>query len=158
MPKNAIDMLKEDHDHVRRLLGQLTGTTSRAAKTRGDLLKKIGTEIRMHTKLEEEIIYPAFREANGAKHQKMFFEAKEEHRVVDALVLPDLQKTDPQSDSFSGRAKVLKELIEHHAEEEEQEMFPEAQKSLSSEELEALAERMAQRKKELKQELKQELQ
>lgn len=153
MPKNAIDMLKEDHDHVRRLLAQLSETTARAAKTRPDLLKKIATEVQIHTRLEEEIFYPAFREAGGSDHEKMFFEAKEEHRAVDDLVMPDLQKTDPASETFSGRAKVLKELIEHHAEEEEQEMFPEARKSLSDEQLVELGERMAERKKELKQQL-----
>ena len=72
MSKDAIDLLKEDHDHVRRLLTQLSETTSRAAKTRGDLLKKIGSEILVHTKLEEEIFYPAFRDANGAKHAKNY--------------------------------------------------------------------------------------
>jgi hemerythrin-like domain-containing protein len=153
VPKNAIDMLKEDHDHVRRLLAQLSETTARAAKTRPDLLKKIATEVQIHTRLEEEIFYPAFREAGGSDHEKMFFEAKEEHRAVDDLVMPDLQKTDPASETFSGRAKVLKELIEHHAEEEEQEMFPEARKSLSGEQLVELGERMAERKKELKQQL-----
>jgi hemerythrin-like domain-containing protein len=147
--KSAIDMLKEDHAHVRRLLAQLAGTTARAAKTRPDLLKKIAAELHVHTTLEEEIFYPAFKEGGGADHHKMFFEATEEHRAVDSLVLPDLERTDPQSESFSGRAKVLKELVEHHAQEEEQEMFPEAQKSLSAEQLEELGERMAQRKREL---------
>lgn len=83
----------------------------------------------------------------------MFFEAKEEHRAVEALVLPDLMKTKPDSETFSGRAKVLKELVEHHADEEEEEMFPEAQKALSQDQLVELGERMAQRKKELQKKL-----
>ena len=59
----------------------------------------------------------------------MYHEAKEEHRTVDSLVLPDLKKTDPSSTEFSGRVKVVKELLEHHIEEEETEMFPQAKSS-----------------------------
>src|SRR5690606_30850605 len=99
----------------------------------------------------EEIFYPAFRKAGGAEHARMYFEAVEEHRAAEDLVLPDLLKTDPESECFSGRAKVLKEMVEHHASEEEEEMFPEARESLSSDQLQELGERMAQRKKELKQ-------
>ena len=58
----------------------------------------------------------------------MNFEALEEHRAVDELVLPDLKNTDPASHQFSGRAKVLRELVEHHADEEEEEMFEMAKK------------------------------
>lgn len=153
MPKNAIDLLKEDHERVRHLMGQLGETTSRAAKTRTDLLEKIARELQVHTRIEEEIFYPAFRKAGDSEHDEMYFEAKEEHRAVDSLVLPDLQKTDVQSDSFTGRFKVLKELVEHHIEEEEEEMFPEANKSLDDELLLELGERMAERKKELMKEL-----
>lgn len=153
MPKNAIDLLKEDHERVRHLMGQLGETTSRAAKTRTDLLEKIARELQVHTRIEEEIFYPAFRKAGDSEHDEMYFEAKEEHRAVDSLVLPDLQKTDVQSDSFTGRFKVLKELVEHHIEEEEEEMFPEANKSLDDEMLLELGERMAERKKELMKEL-----
>ena len=60
----------------------------------------------------------------------MSAEAKEEHRTVDSLVLPDLKQTSPSSVEFAGRAKVLKELLEHHIEEEEKEMFPQAAKLL----------------------------
>ena len=79
----------------------------------------------------------------------MFFEALEEHRAAGDLVLPDLLKTDVQSDQFGGRAKVLKELIEHHADEEEKEMFPRARELMDKAQLEQLGERMAQRKAEL---------
>ena len=84
----------------------------------------------------------------------MFFEAKEEHRAVDKLVLPDLQNTPVTSECFSGRVKVLKELIEHHAEEEEQDMFPRAKEILGKQALEQLGEQMAARKQELMDALK----
>jgi hemerythrin-like domain-containing protein len=72
----------------------------------------------------------------------MYYEAKEEHRTVDSLVLPDLQNTDPATTEFSGRVKVVKELLEHHIEEEESEMFPQAQKLLGKEKLDELGVQM----------------
>jgi hemerythrin superfamily protein len=147
---NAIQLLKDDHKKVRALLAELAATTSRGVKTRGELLAKVGKELRAHTKIEEEIFYPAFKAAaEKSDDEAMYFEAKEEHRAVELLVLPDLEKTDPASECFGGRAKVLKELIEHHAGEEEKEMFPRARKLLSAAELNELGARMEARKREL---------
>ena len=147
---DAIALLKQDHKAVKALLTELADTTNRAQKTRTELLQKIATEIKAHTTIEEEIFYPAFKAAGEkADDGKMFFEALEEHRAAGDLVLPDLLKTDVQSDQFGGRAKVLKELIEHHADEEEKEMFPRARELMDKAQLEQLGERMAQRKAEL---------
>jgi len=147
---NAIQLLKEDHKKVRALLAELESTTPRGVKKRSQLLERIAKELRVHTKIEEEIFYPAFKAAGEkSDDDKMYFEALEEHRAAGDLVLPDLEKTDPGSDRFSGRAKVLKELVEHHAGEEEKEMFPRARKLLSAAELNALGAQMAARKKEL---------
>jgi hemerythrin superfamily protein len=147
---DAIALLKQDHKAVKALLTELADTTNRAQKTRTELLQKIATEIKAHATIEEEIFYPAFKTAGEkADDGKMFFEALEEHRAAGDLVLPDLLKTDVQSDQFGGRAKVLKELIEHHADEEEKEMFPRARELMDKAQLEQLGERMAQRKAEL---------
>ena len=82
----------------------------------------------------------------------MFHEAKEEHRAVDSLVLPDLKSTDPSSVQFSGRAKVCKELLEHHIEEEESEMFPKARELFDQARLEEMGQQMAELKERLKKE------
>jgi hemerythrin-like domain-containing protein len=149
MAKNAIELLKADHETVRKLLNEISETTERAAKTRGELLERIASELSVHTRIEEEIFYPAFRDAGEKEESVMVYEAREEHRAVDELVLPDLEKTEVGSMEFSGRVKVLKELIEHHADEEEEEMFPKAEQLLSEAELEELGQRMQARKKEL---------
>jgi hemerythrin-like domain-containing protein len=149
MAKNAIELLKADHETVRKLLNEISETTERAEKTRGELLEKIASELSVHTRIEEEIFYPAFRDAGEKEESVMVYEAREEHRAVDELVLPDLEKTEVGSMEFSGRVKVLKELIEHHADEEEEEMFPKAEQLLSEAELEELGQRMQARKKEL---------
>ena len=147
---NAIELLKNDHKKIRQLLAELAATTNRAMKKRSALLSTIADEFERHSKIEEEIFYPAFKQASeNSDDGKMYFEAIEEHRAIGDLVLPDLKKTDPTSDQFSGRAKVLKELIEHHAGEEERDMFPRARKLMSAAQLGELGERMAQRKREL---------
>jgi hemerythrin-like domain-containing protein len=147
---SAIQLLKTDHTGVRKLLKELEDTTERASKTRAQLLTKIAQELRAHGTIEEEIFYPALR---GAAQQEddtevltMVAEAYEEHRAAVQLVLVDLERTDPGSIQFSGRAKVLKELIEHHAREEEKEMFKEASRLLERSELATLGARMEERK------------
>lgn len=149
MTRNAIDLLKADHEKVKGLLADLVETTTRAEKKRRELLDKIEKELHLHTHIEEEIFYPAFKDAGDAEHKRVYFEALEEHRAVDDLVLPDLKKTEPTSEKFSGRAKVLKELIEHHADEEEETMFKLARKALTREALQELGEQMEARKREM---------
>jgi hemerythrin-like domain-containing protein len=147
---DAIALLTEDHRKVKKLLGELADTTSRAEKTRTELLQQIARELKAHTKIEEEIFYPAFKQAGEkSDDDKMYFEALEEHRAAGDLVLPDLENTNVTSDQFGGRAKVLKELVEHHADEEEKEMFPRARKLLDKAALTDLGQQMQARKQEL---------
>lgn len=147
---NAIALLKADHEKVKQLLTEISETTERAVKKREELLNKIKMELSIHTTIEEEDFYPAFKEAGAKDELKMYYEAIEEHRAVEALVLPDLLNTEPGSVEFSGRIKVLKELLEHHIEEEEQEMFVNAAKLMSADQLETLGKKMEEKKKSLK--------
>jgi len=150
---DAISLLKADHEKVRGLLSQLEKSTERGAAKRETLLAQIEMELTIHTTIEEEIFYPAYREAVSKKEdRKLYQEAIEEHHVVD-MVLPELKQTDPASEVFSAKSKVLKELVEHHAEEEEKEMFKRARKAFETEELKELGERMQARKEELMEEM-----
>jgi hemerythrin superfamily protein len=150
---NAIDLLTQDHVRVKDILSQLSESTERAIKKRTELLAKLEMEITIHTQLEEEILYPAFKEAGGKEQDVMYYEAKEEHRTVDALVLPDLKQTDPGTPEFSGRVKVVKELLEHHIEEEEEEMFPQALELLGKDKLDELGAQMEAMKADMKKSL-----
>ncbi len=146
--QDAIGLLKDDHTKVRGLLAKLTddATTPEAKEALVDTIEK---EIKIHTMIEEELFYPAFREAAKENDDRdMYFEAVEEHHVVDML-LPELKPMSGSSDHFRGKAKVLKELIEHHAGEEEKDMFPRAKVLLSAERLQELGGTMAERKQEL---------
>ena len=129
--KDAIAVLKDDHTNIKKHLEELESTTDRGAKRRSQLLRTIKTLLETHTTLEEEIFYPAFQKAARAKEdQKMYFEALEEHNAA-KLVLADLERAEIATPSFGGKAKVLKELVLHHAKEEERDMFPAARKHLS---------------------------
>lgn len=147
---NAIDLLTQDHKLVKKLLEELSATTERAVKKRAELLQRIELELRIHTELEEQILYPAIKQAGGKEEEKMYYEAKEEHRTVDSLVLPDLLQTETGTVEFAGRVKVMKELLEHHIEEEESELFPTAKKLLGKVALEEMGQAMETQKKLLK--------
>jgi len=146
---DAITLLKKDHEKVRGLLTKLESAALRGDGKASELLQQIDHEVKIHSQVEEEIFYPAFHEAARTKEQnKLFFEAKEEHHVVD-MVMPEVGENDGGTEGFAGRAKVLKDLIEHHADEEEKQMFPAAKKLLGRDELRELGRRIQQRKKEL---------
>ncbi len=141
-----MSLLKQDHQKVKALLSELSETTERGVAKRTALRQQIAQEILVHTTIEEEIFYPAFKAvAKKRENEKLFYEATEEHHAADT-VLADLMNADPATLSFAGKAKVLKELIEHHAKEEEDDMFPLAKKLIPAEQLEALAVRMEERK------------
>ena len=144
--KDAITLLKEDHKKIRVLLGELEETSTRAVDTREELLQTIERELKIHAKIEEQIFYPAFQEsAEKQDDKKLYYEALEEHHVVDT-VLAELKEAAPTSDEFAAKAKVLKDLVEHHAEEEETEMFPRARKLMGRHKLLELHDRLAEAK------------
>jgi iron-sulfur cluster repair protein YtfE (RIC family) len=144
---DAIAVLEKDHEAVRKLLKRLD--EAKAAAPRKALYEKVRDEILIHSQIEEEIFYPAFRSAAEAKDDmKLFFEAKEEHHIVD-VVLDEIAGGDPAGSPYAAKCKVLKDLVEHHAEEEEEEMFPKARKLMGKEALVDIGRRLATRKKEL---------
>jgi len=144
--KDAIALLKEDHERVRKLLGELEESTDRAEDKRKKLLSTIEDELKIHTKIEEDVFYPAFFDAARTSDDKeLYYEAIEEHHVVD-LVMPEVKGTDPSTNEFAAKAKVLKDLVEHHAEEEESEMFPRARKLMNRERLMELGDELARAK------------
>jgi hemerythrin-like domain-containing protein len=140
---DAIQLLKADHDKVKRLLTELESTTERAIKTRTELFETIKTELTVHEVIEEEIFYPALKEHPKAKD--IVLEGYEEHHVVDTL-MGELEALPVDDETWGAKAKVMQENIEHHIEEEEGEMFAKARQVFDRAELVELGERMAERK------------
>ncbi|MBA3777988.1 MAG: hemerythrin domain-containing protein [Chloroflexi bacterium] len=140
---NAIKLLTDDHAKVKKLLDELETTTERGVKTREELFTKIKAELTVHEVIEEEIFYPALKEHPRAK--EIVLEGYEEHNVVDTL-MGELSALPFDHETWGPKAKVMKENIEHHVEEEEGEMFSKARQVFDKAELEELGARMAARK------------
>lgn len=138
----ATDLLERQHREVATLFKRSIRATDLA--TRRAMRDKIATKLSMHTTLEEQIFYPAVRAIGTKKIDEMIGEAVEEHHVV-KLVLGELPRMDPAADTFKARMTVLAELVEHHVEEERNEMFPTAERKLGVAALEELSRRMRQR-------------
>jgi hemerythrin-like domain-containing protein len=133
---DAFQLLKEDHRKVEQLFSQLE---SASGKAKLDVFKQIKTELDLHTHIEEKIFYPALEEPEET--HDLALEAYEEHAVVKTL-LKELSRARTANDEWEAQAKVLQENVEHHVEEEENELFQKADSALSDEELEDLTERM----------------
>jgi len=147
---NALTMLEDDHRTMRRLLDELESTTERGVKTREELFSTIKGELTIHEIIEEEIFYPALQRHPKAKD--IVLEGYEEHHVVD-LLMAELEGLAVDDESWGAKAKVMKENVEHHMEEEEGDMFTKARSVFDRDELDELGERMAARKTEAQQEL-----
>jgi hemerythrin-like domain-containing protein len=147
---DALTLLKNDHDKVKRLLAELESTTERGVKTRAELFATIKGEMTVHESIEEEIFYPALLEK--AKTHEITLEGYEEHHVVD-LLMGELEDLDVADESWGAKAKVMQENIEHHIEEEEGEMFQKTRQVFEDDELEELGGKMATRKGELQRDL-----
>src|SRR5215213_5650904 len=102
---NAIALLLSDHARLRDLLPRLYDMQI-ASDERKRLREEIEKEIKVHSMVEEEIFYPAWKDAtDDPKDRDEYYEAIEEHHVVDML-LPELMPLDPSSDAFRAKAKV----------------------------------------------------
>lgn len=147
---DAITLLRDDHELLRKLSKELAETTEKAIETRKKLLKRLEAELKAHTTIEEELFYPAILDASdNVEDARMVAEGIEEHRACDKKVIPDLHKADPSTIAYSGEAKVLKDYIFHHLKEEEEEMFPRVRELIGRKELQDLGEKMMARKKEV---------
>src|SRR3954469_9361572 len=140
---DVIRLLKEDHRKVKKMLKDLEATSESEAGKRTDLFAEIERELRLHELVEEEIVYPAFREKSKLKD--IVLEGYEEHHVVD-LIMDDIAAEPVTDETWAAKVKVMQENVEHHVEEEEEKMFPQARKLFEEEELEELGSRVAARK------------
>ena len=143
---NAITLLKQDHEDVKKMLSELEDTTERAVKTREQTFTKLKADLEVHEAIEEEIFYPALKE--HPKTKEIALEGYEEHHVVDT-VMGEMLELPVSDETWTAKFTVMKENLEHHIEEEEGEMFKQARQVFDDAELEDLGNRMEMRKKEL---------
>jgi len=140
-PQDALSLLIDDHEAVKAMFEQYEGLGDRANVSKHKLALQICEALTKHTMIEEEIFYPAVRKA--IKDEDLMDEALVEHASAKDLIA-QIQAMEPGDDLFDAKIKVLSEMIEHHVEEEETEMFPKVRNSKLD--LEELGEEMAARK------------
>jgi hemerythrin superfamily protein len=144
---DAIKLLTEDHKKVKALFREYEGLSDNAHKRRQQVVERVFRELEVHTKIEEEVFYPALEAKADDEGEELVHEAREEHHVVDVL-MSEMKKLEPDNPEYAAKFTVLMENVEHHADEEEKEMFPQAKKVLRDE-LDTLGQQMEQRKEQL---------
>jgi iron-sulfur cluster repair protein YtfE (RIC family) len=131
------EALKRDHRKVRDELRKISATTSRATKTRQRLFSQIESELEVHTRFEEQVFYPKVRKVPGLMGK--ISEALHEHDEAKTM-LDKLSRMDKTSKEFDETLKELRQALDHHIKEEEQEMFPKAREGIARDDAEAMAE------------------
>jgi hemerythrin superfamily protein len=139
----AIDLLEAQHREVEELFEKFEEST--APKTRERIVAEICDKLTVHATIEEQHFYPAVK---AKQTEDLLMEALEEHLAA-KRVIADLLDLTASDDTFEAKVKVLQEQIEHHVEEEEDELFPAVEKLLSKDELVALAAEMSATQSEL---------
>jgi hemerythrin superfamily protein len=143
---DVVAVLKEDHDKVKELFEKFEDAKGSAQK------KQIVTQalkaLTVHAQIEEEIFYPAFREANSDDDETddLMDEALQEHHVVKFLI-GELEEMEPGDEFYDAKFTVLSENVKHHIEEEESDIFPKIEEDGSN--WAEVGERLATRRQEL---------
>jgi iron-sulfur cluster repair protein YtfE (RIC family) len=131
--QDIIKHLKQEHDEVKELMEN--ALSAKGAK-RKKLLEKIEKELVSHSRAEEKVLYALLlKETENDKKNELRSltnEGYEEHHAVDHI-LSELKQLDPDDELWEARMKVLKENVEHHIKEEENELFPKVKKQIDLE-------------------------
>ncbi len=134
----ATQLLQKQHEEVRGLFKRIEDTEDSAQKRQ--LFEELATNLVAHDAIEREIFYPACEKAMGM--DDVLGEALVEHGVVEfCLFCADEAK----EDDFDYKCEVLREMLDHHIDEEEDELFPKVEKALGAEQLESLGDAMQRR-------------
>jgi hemerythrin-like domain-containing protein len=116
-------LLKKQHDEVRAIFKLLEKGNGHSSA----LVEKLATSLAAHMVIEQTLFYPAVLKAK----EGLILEAYEEHEVA-RFALKRLMKTKPNDRTFRAKVTTLKEIIQHHVKEEEEELFPDAEKALGA--------------------------
>lgn len=146
---DAIALLKQDHRTVEELFGQFEKASGEGRKQK--LAEQICLELSVHTRIEEEIFYPA---CDGKVDEDLLKESYVEHDAAKVLVA-EIMAGGPDDEFYDSKVKVLQEEVQHHVEEEEKRvegLFSQARKAELD--MDALGEQLAARKAELTEEFK----
>lgn len=142
---NAIDLLEQDHRKVEKAFEKYEQLGPQAYVHKKELADSICEDLIIHTKIEEELFYPAVRKGLSDS-RSLLNEAKVEHDSAKDLI-KQIQAMGSDEELFDAKVKVLSEHIAHHVKEEEEEIFPPMRDSTID--MEGLGEKMQRRQQEL---------
>lgn len=145
--RKATSLLKEDHRKVKKLFAEFDKLEESDTAEMARIFETVNKELTVHTQIEEEIFYPAVEKADDDEAEELILESREEHRLVKQL-LQELSEMTADDEQFCAKMKVVKDMVLHHAEEEESEVFP-IFEDLDKEEQDRIAEQLQARKAEL---------
>jgi iron-sulfur cluster repair protein YtfE (RIC family) len=145
---DPITLLKKDHQEVKEMFEEYEKAGDSAHAKKRELFDEIQAALTVHMDIEETIFYPAVKQVPSDEVKDEVREADEEHHVV-KLLLKELSKMTPKDEQFDAKVTVLKENVEHHVREEENELLPDAKKRLPAALLEQLGDEMEERKEAL---------
>jgi hypothetical protein len=145
---NIFDLIEQDHRDVEALFKEIEEMPDRAGEERAEIFGRLRSDLLAHAHAEQATLYTTLLErAEDGDEREKWLEAFEEHGVVEKLV-KDIDQCDPTDERWIAKVTVLKEMVEHHVEEEETELLKAAKKELTKEEARALADEMRERKAE----------
>jgi len=134
---DAIQLLENQHREVEALFKQLEETSDRAYRARTTIFEEIANKLTNHAKIEEKIFYPEGKEVE----EDMTLEAYEEHDVMKHMIAK-IRRTEANDETYMAKVTVLKEVVEHHVKEEENEYFPKIREEFEAEFLKELGQEM----------------
>ena len=145
MSTDAIVLLKDDHQQIRKVFRQFKEAGPDATAAKGKAVDRMIELLTVHTYLENEVMYPRVRELLPDVEDDVL-ESYEEHHVADVLVV-ELSMMKPDDERFDAKTTVLIENVEHHMEEEEEEWFPKVREGLGRKVLQELGAEMIELRK-----------
>ena len=137
---DATTLLKHDHETVKELFRAFA--QAGGADARRTLYRSIRHELETHSRVEEQVFYPAVMRVRAEPAREAVRGALEDHHVVDGL-LAEIDQLDPEDARYSEMIRTLQENVERHIEDEEQALFAQARIHLTDERLERLGRDMA---------------
>lgn len=147
MAVELFELLQKDHDRVKGILEDLSETSEKAEKTRRTGFDRLKEELIPHMRAEEQAFYPVLKSLEETR--ELALEALEEHHVAET-VLSELGSMSMTDEAWTAKLQVFQELLEHHIEEEEGEIFDQAEEVLDEDQLQDIMQQVQSIKQEAK--------